>query len=200
MRGENIKMLKTKITLVLLTAVIAGGFIASKTSSQTRTETEKSANKSVVIAKAPIKCDVKAYVRGVEPEVANIRTAPGTRSKLLEAVKSADPIVFYITGTDDKGWFEISKAETWGGDTEAVLFEGRGWIHSSNIDLSVAAADPKLYSAPKKNSKVLKKLVADGSESLPVACRGDWMKVKSGNLTGWLSPDGQCANPLTTCS
>lgn len=185
-------MLKAKITAILLAIIITGGFIASKTSSQTRL-------KSVVVQSA-IKCDVQAYVRGFEPEVANIRAAPDKKSELLKGVKSSDQIVFYITGTNDNGWFEISKAETWGGDTEEILFEGRGWIHSSNTDLSVAAADPKLYSAPKKNSKVLKKLIADGSEALPVACRGDWMKVKSGKLTGWLSPDGQCANPLTTCS
>lgn len=191
-------MLKMKIAVILLTMIITGGFIASKTSSQTKTD--QSTSKSVVVAQASVKCNVRAYVRGIEPEEANIRTTPDKNSKLLKSVKSPDQIVFYITGTDNKGWFEISKAETWGGDTEEVLFEGRGWIHSSNVDVSVANADPKLYASPKKNSKILKKLVADSSEALPIACQGDWMKVKSGKLTGWLSPDGQCANPLTTCS
>ncbi|MDQ3181360.1 MAG: hypothetical protein M3Q33_12670 [Acidobacteriota bacterium] len=46
----------------------------------------------------------------------------------------------------------------------------------------------------------MKKLVADESEARPIACQGDWMKVKSGKSIGWLSPDGQCPNPLTTCS
>lgn len=190
------KMLKIKIAVTLSALVITGGFVASKMPGQAQTKTDK----SMVIARASVKCNVRAYVRGFEPEEANIRTAPDKTSRLLKTVKSADQIVFYITGTDNKGWFEISKAETWGGDAEEILFEGRGWIHSSNVDLSVAAADPKLYESPKKNSKMLKKLVADSSEALPVACRGDWMKVKSGKLTGWLSPDGQCANPLTTCS
>lgn len=189
-------MLKIKIAVTLVALIITGGFIASKMPGQAQTKTDK----SVVVAQASVKCNVQAYVRGFEPEEANIRTAPDKNSKLLKSVKSADQIVFYITGTDNKGWFEISKAETWGGDTEEMLFEGRGWIHSSNVDVSVANADAKLYASPKKNSKVLKKLVADESEALPVACQGDWMKVKSGKLTGWLSPDGQCANPLTTCS
>ena len=194
-------MLRIKIALVMLSAIVAGGFVALKTASQTRpktSETDKTAS-TMRAEKAPTKCNVRAYVSGIEPEAANIRIAPNKNSELLKAVKSNDQIVFYITGSDGNGWFEISKAETSGGEREETLFEGRGWLHSSNADLSVAAADPRLYAAPKKTSRVLKKLVADESEARPVACRGDWMQVKSGKLTGWLSPGGQCANPLTTC-
>ncbi|MCY7346242.1 MAG: hypothetical protein LH614_08495 [Pyrinomonadaceae bacterium] len=69
----------------------------------------------------------------------------------------------YITGSSDSGWFEISKIETIGGDVEQTLFNGRGWIHSSLVGLSVADSDAKLYAAPHKTSRVLKKLIADQS-------------------------------------
>ena len=190
-------MLKLKVTVILFTMAVAGVFIAAETAAS---QTRRQAAKSVVVAKAPVKCNVRAYIRGTEPETANVRTAPDKNSELLKSLTSKDQIVFYISGSSDNGWFEISKAETWGGETEETIFEGRGWIHSSNTDLSVAGSDPNLYAAPQKNSRVLKKLVVDASQALPVACKGEWMKVKSGKLTGWLSPEGQCANPLTTCS
>jgi SH3-like domain-containing protein len=193
-------MRKIKIVAALLLATIAGGSLVSETTSQTRPKINGQTDKSAVVVKALTKCNVQAYIRGIEPETANIRLAPDKNAALLKSLKSADQIVFYITGSDGKGWFEISKAETTGGERDEIIFEGRGWLHSSNADLSVAGSDAKLYAAPRKKSRVLKKLVVDASEARPVACQGDWMQVKSGKLTGWLSPEGQCANPLTTCS
>jgi len=198
-------MLKIKIVAVLLLMIIAGGFIASKTVSQTRTKTNSSVmtKTSVVVEKSRTKCSVEAYRAGFasdELKSSIVRAKPDKNSAILKTVKTKDEVVFYITGSDGNGWFEISKIETTGGEVDEAVFEGRGWIHSSLVDLSVAASDPKLYAAPRKRSRVLKKLVADESEARPIACQGDWMKVKSGKSIGWLSPDGQCPNPLTTCS
>jgi len=157
---------------------------------------------TVVVEKSQTKCNVKAYLAGFasdEPKSLIVHAKPDKNSAILKTVTSKDEVVFYISGSSS-GWFEISKIETTGGDVDEIVFKGRGWIHSSLVDLSVAASDPKLYAAPRKKSRVLKKLVADESQARPVACQGDWMKVKSGKSIGWLSPDGQCPNPLTTCS
>lgn len=198
-------MLKIKIAAVLLLMIIAVGFIASKTASQTRTKTNKSAmtKTTVVVEKPRTKCSVEAYRHGFasdELKSSIVRAKPDKNSAILKTVKTKDEVVFYITGSSDNGWFEVSKIKTVGGDVDEILFKGRGWVHSSLVDLSVAASDAKLYAAPRKKSRVLKKLVADESEARPVACQGNWMKVKSGKTIGWLSPDGQCPNPLTTCS
>lgn len=193
-------MLKINIAAILLVATIAGGFIATKSSSQTRTEKAKP---TVVIEKARTKCNVKTYRAGIADDklkTSIVRAQPDKNSSIVKTVTTKEEVVFYISGSDDNGWFEISKIESTGGEVDETLFAGRGWIHSSLVDLSVANGDAKLYAEPKKKSRVLKKLVADESEARPIACQGDWMKIKSGKSIGWLSPDGQCANPLTTCS
>ena len=196
-------MLKIKIAAALLSATIASGFIASRAASRTRAEDSAVTKTPIVVEESRTKCSVEAYRAGFandEPKTSIVRAKPGKNSAILKTVTTKDEIVFYITGSDGSGWFEISKIETTGGETDEAVFEGRGWIHSSLTALSVAASDPKLYAAPRKKSRVLKKLVADESEARPVACQGDWMKIKSGKSIGWLSPGGQCPNPLTTCS
>ena len=199
-------MSKIKVAIALLLAAGASFFIAPNSVSQTRTETNNSAavtrKSPIVVEKAQIKCSVEAYRVGYADEIpdkTNVRAKPDKNAALLKSIAVKDEIIFYITGSDNNGWFEISRIETTSGDVDETLFEGRGWVNSSMIDLSVAAADPRLYAAPRKKSRVLKKLIPDASPARPVACRGDWMKVKSGKTTGWLSRGGQCANPLTTC-
>jgi SH3-like domain-containing protein len=198
-------MLKIKIAAALLLAIIAGGYTASKTASQTRSGTKDSVStkSSAAVEKSRTKCSVKAYRAGFasdEPKNSVVRAQPDKNAAILKSVSTKDEVVFYISGSNGSGWFEISKIETTGGDVDVILFQGRGWIHSSLVEMSIGGSDAKLYAAPRKKSRVLKKLVVDESEARPVACQGDWMQVKSGKLTGWLSPEGQCANPLTTCS
>ncbi len=198
-------MLKMKIAAFLLSITITGGFIAREIASQTVTKsTTKNRTKLPTdIGKAQIKCDVQAYNAGIasdEPKNFIVRAKPAKTSAILKDITTKEEFIYYISGSDGKGWFEISKIETTGGDVEETLFEGRGWVHSSLVSTSVAASDAKLYAAPQKKSRVLKKLVADESQAQPIACQGDWMKIKSGKSIGWLSREGQCANPLTTCS
>ena len=190
-------ILQTSIAATLLTA---GGFIAAKTASQTRgAATTKTS--AATVEKAPTACRVEAYGFGLgdAEKTANIRVKPDKNAAILKTVTTVDETIYSISGSDGKGWFEVTKIEAVS-DVEATLFEGRGWVHASNLDLSVAHFDPKLRDAPNAKSRVIKTLIADESEARPLACAGDWMKIKSGKSVGWLSPDGQCANPLTTCS
>lgn len=182
--------------LFILIAALIGVVLA-----QTKKDSSKS--NSQIIEKAAIKCNVKAYRYGLandELKTSNIRVAPDKNSEIVKKVATKDEVVYSISGNDSNGWFEISKIETIGGDEDKTLFEGSGWVHSSLLSLSVGNGDPKLWSAPNKKRRVLKKLVPDESEARPIACQGDWMKIRSGKQIGWLSSAGQCANPLTTCS
>jgi hypothetical protein len=47
---------------------------------------------------------------------------------------------------------------------------------------------------------VLARLRADETRVTLIGCAGPWAQVRAGSRVGWLSPDGQCSNPLTTCS
>jgi SH3-like domain-containing protein len=198
-------MLKIKIVTAFLFVIIASCFIASRTASQARNEIDKSVTTklSVVVEESQIKCKVEAYGAGLaddKPKTSIVRAKPDKNSSVLKTVTTKDEVIFYITGSNGNGWFEISKVETTGTDVDETLFQGRGWVHSSLVGTSVGNSDARLYTAPQKKSRILKKLIADESTVQPVGCKGDWMQVKFGKLIGWLSREGQCPNPLTTCS
>jgi SH3-like domain-containing protein len=146
-----------------------------------------------------VKCDTSAYIIDKDPNGTNVRSKPDKSSPIIKTLKSEDAIVVSISGSSG-GWFQISFAETAGGETDQTLFKGRGWIHSSLLGIDVAAGEPKLYAEPRKTSRVLQKLIPDGSQISPIGCKSDWMQVRSGKLTGWVPREAQCANPLTTCA
>jgi SH3-like domain-containing protein len=197
-------MLKIKITAILLIATIGSVlFVRSEMPSLAQNQLNNHVgNVFAATEKASIKCNVEAYHKGFasdKPKTTIVRAKPGKDSAIVKTVVTKDEVVYSISGSDGDGWFEISKIQAVS-DEEVTLFKGRGWIHSSLLDTSIANADPKLRALPTRKSRVIKKLKADESEARPIACRGDWMKIKSGKTIGWLSPDDQCANPLTTCS
>lgn len=195
--------MKIKIVLILLSLVVTGIFFAREILSQKHIEfSRRISNPQIAIEKAVIKCEVEAYRSGFasdKPKTSIVRAKPDKNSTVLKAVTTTDEVVYSISGSNGKGWFEISKIEEVG-DRDAVLFEGRGWVHSSLLDLSVAGGVHKLRALPNKNSRAIKKLTGDASEARPLSCQSTWMKIKSGKSIGWLSREGQCANPLTTCS
>ena len=199
-------MFRIKIIATLLISLSTVYVFAFNAVNKRFTETDSAAIVKTELfeeSQMTVKCEVEAYRRGLHNDataaVTNIRSKPIKNSPIVKVISTTDEVVFSITGSNN-GWFEISKVETAGTDSDKILFQGRAWVHSSQLDLDVASSDPKLYAEPSKKARVLKKLIPDGSPSEPLACKGKWMKVKSGKLTGWLAPDGQCANPLTTCS
>jgi SH3-like domain-containing protein len=127
----------------------------------------------------------------------NIRAAADKNSRVLKRIRTQSAVVVTITGYKD-GWFEISSAKE-ADDDGGVLFEGRGWIHSSIVGMRVGCGDARLYAEAKKGIRVLMKLKAEESALKLVACRNDWVKLQTDGKTGWLVPGGQCGNPLTTC-
>ena len=151
-------------------------------------------------AQTKVACDLSAYVTDPDPKGTNLRSGPNRSAPVVKTLPNANDTVVKITGYSG-GWFEISRAETVG-DEEKVVFQGRGWVHSSLLGLDVGNngfGPPALYAAPSKQSRVLKRLKPDEDAVKLLACKDDWVKVQSGGLTGWLSSEGQCANPLTTC-
>ncbi len=149
---------------------------------------------AVVEAQTRNKCDFKTYIDDGDPHGTNIRAAADKDSAVLKNIKNDDVIVT-VSGFSG-GWFEISKAEDIAGST---IFQNRGWIHSSLLGMQIAESDARLYAQPKKNSRVLVKLKPEGSQVKLIACQSDWVKIQTGGKTGWLSPIGQCGNPVTTC-
>lgn len=153
---------------------------------------------SVAGAAPASRCAISAYVTDNDPQGTNVRAAARPGASVVARIPGGADAVVDIVGYD-KGWFRIATVEQVG-DDDRTLYRGNGWIHGSVIGIDVANEDPRLYSTPAKGSRVLAKLVADGSHVTLIGCRGPWAQVRFNGRVGWLSPGGQCSSPLTTCS
>lgn len=148
-------------------------------------------------APAPPACAISAYVTDRDPNGLNVRAGPSAQARVLRTVSNAGSAVAVITGHSG-GWFRISNLDDV--EVDAHLFDGDGWVHGSLLGLDVANADPRLYAAANRRSRVLARLQPDFTRLTLVGCAGEWAQVRAEGRTGWLSPAGQCSNPVTTCS
>jgi len=142
-------------------------------------------------------CDISAYQAGIgNSGPLNVRAAPSAAARLLRALAGNGSPVARIRGQRG-AWFRVSTIID--AESERVLFRGDGWVHASNLGLSIANDDPQLYARPSRQSRALMRLVPDQSRVTLIGCTGDWAQVRAGRRVGWLSRGGQCSNPLTTC-
>lgn len=149
-------------------------------------------------AAAPVACDMEAYLNNFDTFGTNIRSGPSNRASVILHAPGGLEAIATVTGFQD-GWFRVEKLEQADSDHDHVFFENRrAWIHRSRLQIEVAAADSNLRRQPRAGSRTIRRL--DGQERVfLLGCAGKWAHIRTGTETGWLSPAGQCANPLTTC-
>jgi SH3-like domain-containing protein len=143
------------------------------------------------------RCDISAYVVDHDAAGLNVRAGPSATAPVLRVISNAGSAVARIRGQSG-AWFQVSTIVD--AEDERNLFSGNGWVHASLLGLDAANADPKLYAGPSTQSRALARLVPDLSQVTLIGCAGDWARVRASGRLGWLSPGGQCSNPLTTCS
>lgn len=142
-------------------------------------------------------CEISAYVTDRDPHGLNVRSGPSGGAKVVRTVSNQGSGVAQIKGQSG-AWFRVTAITD--AETDASLFRGEGWVHSSLLGLDVANGDPNLYAEPRAHSRIVATLVADQSRVTLIGCAGRWAKVHTARQIGWLSPAGQCSNPLTTCA
>lgn len=143
-------------------------------------------------------CNLTAFQAGIaHTGRLNVRAAPSVRGRLLRSLAGEISPVATIRGQSG-AWFRVSLIVDYEAD-ERVLFRGDGWVHASNLATGIANADPRLYARPSLQSRPIARLVPGASEVTLIGCSGTWARVRFGRQEGWLSSDGQCGNPLTTC-
>jgi len=100
---------------------------------------------------------------------------------------------------DNDVWFGSKKFNPTG---PGVLFQGDGWVHFSQLHVEVTGGEspPYLYDRPSPRGKKIKEIPSVDRDVHLLACSGEWAKYRVDGTTGWLSPENQCSNPLTTCS
>ncbi len=141
-------------------------------------------------------CNISAYVLDRDARGLNVRAGPSANARVLQAVSNEGSAVARIIGQSG-AWFRVSTITD--AESDTILFRGDGWVHSSLLGVSVANADPRLYARPSRQSRAIARLIPEDSQVRLIGCSGDWFRVRGAGRVGWLSRDGQCSNPLTTC-
>jgi uncharacterized protein YgiM (DUF1202 family) len=149
---------------------------------------------SQTVAKATTSCNIYAYVIDKDPNGLNVRSGAGKTFKSLgKIMPDEDGVMLEVVGATG-GWLLIDNAETLSG---AETFSGQGWVFAPMLGTSTRGKS-KLYSQANTKSKAVATVPTE-AEVVIVGCSGDWAKVKYGGKQGWLAPDHQCGNPVTTC-
>ena len=141
-----------------------------------------------------VKCDISAYVIDKDPNGLNVRSGPGKEFDVLGQIMPDEDGVIVDVISSDGSWMYIENSSPLSGITN---FEGDGWVFASML-ATATRMKTKLYSQPNLKSKSIATLAGEEEYKL-VACSGKWAKIQVGKKQGWLSPDGQCGNPVTTC-
>lgn len=151
-------------------------------------------------AAAPaVACKVEAYVVDKDPRGLNVRDAPGPAGKVVAVIPlDGEGTTVNIAASSPNGWVQVTRAETIMG---AVVYEGKGWVSGNMLGVSTRGYGTKgvrLYAAARRGKVV--GTIPPEDEVRVAGCSGDMMRVRYKNLAGWLEPDAQCPNPVTTCN
>jgi hypothetical protein len=146
-------------------------------------------------------CDVYAYVTDPDPKGLYVRKGPEGKTEALTSVP-LNTIVHIVAVSD--GWLRIDKA-----DFELSSGLNRynfkpGWVYHKYIGVGMrgeayhSGKKTPLHTRPDSPSAEAGKTRAD--ELTVGDCKEDWLYViDPSGPRGWLPPDKQCPNPVTTC-
>ncbi|MEZ5427320.1 MAG: SH3 domain-containing protein [Pyrinomonadaceae bacterium] len=159
---------------------------------------------SFVPAQTENSCDTWAYIIDDDPNGLNVRAGAGSNFKVSDTIpKDADGTSVNIVGSKGK-WLKIKLAENSEGEN---VFSGSGWIYGPLVALRTRGSGAsenelvKLYDGAKTSGRVVGRLKMETEVTL-LGCKAAWVEVAfpgKSDKTGWLPPESQCGNPVTTC-
>jgi SH3-like domain-containing protein len=139
-------------------------------------------------------CKLQAYIIDKDKNGLNVRSKPSSASATLATIPfDEDGVIVRIIGANNN-WVLIGHAETVEG-TE--VFAGKGWVFAQLLGTSTRYK-VKLLQEPLKKSAGTGFVPVEAEVKL-MTCKGEWVRVEYKKLAGWLEPDAQCPNPVTTC-
>lgn len=149
---------------------------------------------SPVIQASSHSCRIRAYVTDPDPKGTNVRSGPGSQFNAVAKIphQNEEPIVT-LSGAE-KDWGLLEKAESIEGKD---LLQNKGWIYLPLLATNTREKT-KIFSSPDRQSKVQGTIPPETEVKL-LSCEGEWAKISHGVLSGWIAPESQCPNPVTTC-
>ena len=143
-------------------------------------------------------CDFMAGTGDAQYSATNVRAGPSSSAKVVMSIEATAPYEVHVTGREGQ-WYRVDRILD--AERDKILFGGTAWIHRSQLVLSVAGGEHRLYAGPNRKAPVVMRLTPDGNRIDVIDCKGGWVKaIVDRQATGWMAPDAQCSNPMTTCS
>lgn len=132
----------------------------------------------------------------------NVRRTPGG----TVVGQIAKPGVYSLSVCNPKnGWWQILNGVVYENmDGETLEFEGEVWVHSSVLGLGTrnyGGETLTLRTEPRADAPVAGTINGEVEvRPLDLSEDGAWVKVRWGQVTGWIESNWLCSNPLTNCS
>jgi len=180
---------------------------STATSASTITQTPQSSSKSesrnhvAAIANSPTSsqqtCQISAYVIDKDPKGLNVRSGPGSRYETIGKLPTTTVGVIVDLRASQGDWVKLTKAVS----PEKTEFQGSGWVYTRLLGTSTRGYGSKgvsVYKSASTQSSAIGRIPAETSVKL-LSCDRSWALVEYQQLKGWIAPDAQCPNPLTTC-
>lgn len=142
-------------------------------------------------------CQINAFVIDKDPKGLNVRSGPGTNYKIIGNLPTTKVGVIVELAASQGNWVQITKAES----PEKVEFQGTGWVSSQLLGTSTRGYGTEgvsLYSSANPQRSVIGRIPPETGVKL-LGCDQEWAMVEYQGLKGWIEPQSQCPNPLTTC-
>ena len=160
-------------------------------------------NATVSTTKPNNRCDVWAFVIDTDPIGLNIRSAP--QREIVSRIPYNDYEGFTSVHIIDgkAGWLRIDQ---WKDFATTVKVNKEAWIYGKLVGTFVKGYQQGwayAYAAPSKTAQTQGRFVGERSVNL-LGCKDEWLLVEGDStanqkIEGWLPPEEQCPNAITTC-
>ncbi len=143
-------------------------------------------------------CQISAYVIDKDPKGVNVRSGPGNDYKIVGNLPTTTIAVFADLAASQGSWVQLTKAVD---PEEKVEFQGTGWVYAQLLGTTTRGYGTQgvsVYSSADTQSSVIGRIPPSTGVTL-LGCDQKWALVDYQGTKGWIAPDAQCPNPLTTC-
>lgn len=163
----------------------------------------KIANTAVLSTKPNNRCDVWAFIIDTDPTGLNIRSAP--KKEIISRIPYNDYQGFTSIHIIDakEGWLRIDQ---WEDSYTTVTVNKEAWIYGKLMGTFVKGYQQGwayAYANPSKTAQTQGRFLGERGVSI-LGCKDEWLLVEGDStenqkIEGWLPPEEQCPNAITTC-
>ncbi|HEY9606941.1 MAG TPA: SH3 domain-containing protein [Allocoleopsis sp.] len=159
--------------------------------------TNKTATPAKRTASSQRTCQISAYVTDKDPKGLNVRSGPGSNYAIVGNLPTNTEGVIVEVSASQGDWVQVTKAES----PNKVEFQGTGWVYAPLLGTSTrgyGSGGVSVYPSANTQGTPIGRIPASTGVKL-LSCEQSWALVEHESVKGWIAPDDQCGNPLTTC-